>query len=73
MTWINQHAAVTPDQPFAGVKSSGLGVENGPWGLDEFTDIHVLSRTTLAAAEQQRQAIASAAQQLSTGTAGATS
>lgn len=69
MTWINQHAAVTPDQPFGGRKHSGLGIENGPWGLDEFTDIHVLSRTTLAAAEQQRMALAQAAQSMAKATA----
>ncbi|MGW0021475.1 aldehyde dehydrogenase family protein [Rhodococcus sp. NPDC003382] len=70
MTWINRHAAVTPDQPFSGVKSSGLGVENGPWGLDEFTDVHVLNRITLAAAEQQRIAMATAAQQAAGDTTG---
>jgi acyl-CoA reductase-like NAD-dependent aldehyde dehydrogenase len=40
--WVNTHLAVAPDLPFGGVKWSGIGVENGPWGLDEFTDIQVL-------------------------------
>jgi acyl-CoA reductase-like NAD-dependent aldehyde dehydrogenase len=40
--WVNCHLAVAPDLPFGGVKWSGIGVENGPWGLDEFTDIQVL-------------------------------
>jgi hypothetical protein len=26
------------------VKWSGVGVENGHWGYDEFTDLQVLSR-----------------------------
>ena len=43
--WINTHGAVTPDQPLAGTKSSGIGIENGPWGLNEFTDLQVLHTT----------------------------
>jgi acyl-CoA reductase-like NAD-dependent aldehyde dehydrogenase len=35
--------AIRPDLPFGGHKSSGLGVENGPWGLHGFTDVQVLS------------------------------
>jgi acyl-CoA reductase-like NAD-dependent aldehyde dehydrogenase len=42
--WINTHGVILPDQPFGGVKSSGIGVENGPWGLDECVDLHVLHR-----------------------------
>jgi acyl-CoA reductase-like NAD-dependent aldehyde dehydrogenase len=30
---VNVHAAIRPDLPFSGHKWSGLGVENGPWGL----------------------------------------
>jgi acyl-CoA reductase-like NAD-dependent aldehyde dehydrogenase len=41
--WVNTHMAVAPHIPFGGIKSSGIGVENGPWGLDEFTDVHVLN------------------------------
>jgi acyl-CoA reductase-like NAD-dependent aldehyde dehydrogenase len=39
--WVNAHLALAPHQPFGGFKWSGLGVENGPWGLDAFTDIQV--------------------------------
>jgi acyl-CoA reductase-like NAD-dependent aldehyde dehydrogenase len=40
---INAHATgLTPNLPFAGVKWSGIGVENGPWGLHEFTELQVL-------------------------------
>ena len=42
-TWINQHLKLEPDVPFGGVKQSGLGRELGPWGLDEFCDLQVLS------------------------------
>jgi acyl-CoA reductase-like NAD-dependent aldehyde dehydrogenase len=30
--------ALEPALPLGGLKSSGLGLENGPWGLEEFTD-----------------------------------
>jgi acyl-CoA reductase-like NAD-dependent aldehyde dehydrogenase len=35
--WINQNLQNTPYTPFAGVKQSGIGVENGLPGLLEFT------------------------------------
>ncbi|MFM9589199.1 aldehyde dehydrogenase family protein [Streptomyces scabiei] len=41
--WINQEAIPTPDVPFGGRKSSGLGVENGVEGVLEHTDTQVLS------------------------------
>ncbi|MGQ4599069.1 aldehyde dehydrogenase family protein [Nocardia sp. R6R-6] len=41
-TWINSHIVLPPSVPFGGVKSSGIGVENGIWGLHEFTDVHVV-------------------------------
>lgn len=41
-TWINTHAALAPNVPFGGHHWSGLGVENGPWGLYGFTDLQVL-------------------------------
>ena len=42
---INVHAgAVRPDLPFSGHKASGLGVENGLWGLYGYTDLQVVSR-----------------------------
>lgn len=37
--WINTHAAPSPRAPFAGTKDSGIGVENGPWGLDSYTEL----------------------------------
>ncbi|MBX6387409.1 MAG: aldehyde dehydrogenase family protein [Frankia sp.] len=39
--WVNTHIALGPHQPFGGVKWSGIGVENGPWGLAAYTDIQV--------------------------------
>jgi acyl-CoA reductase-like NAD-dependent aldehyde dehydrogenase len=41
-SWINAHAVTTPSAPFAGAKSSGLGIENGVWGMYEFTQIHTI-------------------------------
>jgi acyl-CoA reductase-like NAD-dependent aldehyde dehydrogenase len=41
-TWVNQHIDLSPMQPFGGHKWSGLGVENGPWGYKEFTQMQVL-------------------------------
>lgn len=42
---VNVHGgAVRPDLPFGGHKWSGLGVENGPWGLYGFTELQVLAR-----------------------------
>lgn len=42
-SWINQHAAIVPFAPFGGAKWSGIGVENGPWGLLGFTEIQVIN------------------------------
>ncbi|MEV6034341.1 aldehyde dehydrogenase family protein [Nonomuraea sp. NPDC052116] len=40
---INGHGrGVRPDLPFGGHKWSGLGVENGPWGLYGYTELQVL-------------------------------
>jgi len=41
--WVNQHLAITPFLPFGGAKWSGIGVENGPWGLLGFTEIQVVN------------------------------
>ncbi len=43
-TWVNTHAALAPDLPFGGLKWSGVGVENGPWGYKGFTDMQLLNR-----------------------------
>jgi acyl-CoA reductase-like NAD-dependent aldehyde dehydrogenase len=40
--WVNTHLALAPYQPFGGAKWSGIGVENGPWGLHAFTELQVL-------------------------------
>ena len=45
--WVNAHVALGPHQPFGGVKWSGVGVENGPWGLAGFTELQVQYRTEL--------------------------
>jgi len=41
--WVNQHPAMGPDIPFGGVKGSGIGVELGRQGLEEYTSIQVLN------------------------------
>jgi acyl-CoA reductase-like NAD-dependent aldehyde dehydrogenase len=42
---VNIHGgAVRPELPFSGHKWSGVGVENGPWGLHGFTELQVLAR-----------------------------
>ena len=41
--WVNQHLAIAPNLPFGGAKWSGIGVENGPWGLLGFTEIQCVN------------------------------
>jgi len=43
--WTNTHLVLQPHQPFGGAKWSGVGVENGPWGLLAFTELQVLYRS----------------------------
>jgi acyl-CoA reductase-like NAD-dependent aldehyde dehydrogenase len=43
--WVNTHLALAPQQPFGGFKWSGIGTENGPWGLAEFSEIQVMYRS----------------------------
>jgi acyl-CoA reductase-like NAD-dependent aldehyde dehydrogenase len=45
--WVNTHLAMAPHQPFGGFKWSGVGVENGPWGLAAFTEVQVQHRSKL--------------------------
>jgi acyl-CoA reductase-like NAD-dependent aldehyde dehydrogenase len=45
--WVNTHLALAPQQPFGGFKWSGIGVENGPWGLSSFTEIQVRHRSKI--------------------------
>ncbi len=40
--WVNQHANLVPHAPFGGFKWSGIGVENGKWGLAAFTELQVI-------------------------------
>src|SRR5262249_45535461 len=42
--WVNCHMDLSHAAPFGGVKSSGLGRENGRWGIDEYCDLQVISR-----------------------------
>lgn len=42
-TWINRHPDTTIDIPFGGAKQSGFGVEYGKLGLEEFTQLHVIT------------------------------
>jgi len=46
--WVNTHLALSPHQPFGGFKWSGIGIENGPWGLAEFTEIQAVYRSRTA-------------------------
>jgi len=41
-TWINTHAVLPPDVPFGGRGWSGIGLENGPWGMLSFMDMQVV-------------------------------
>ena len=41
--WVNKHLAIVPHAPFGGAKWSGIGVENGPWGLLGFTEIQTVN------------------------------
>jgi acyl-CoA reductase-like NAD-dependent aldehyde dehydrogenase len=40
--WVNNHCMIQPDAPFGGVKESGIGVEFGRYGLEEYTSIQTL-------------------------------
>ncbi|MDG6097439.1 aldehyde dehydrogenase family protein [Alteromonas sp. ZYF713] len=40
--WVNEHGAVQPNAPFGGVKQSGLGVEFGEYGLDEYVSLQTV-------------------------------
>ena len=40
--WINKHGMIQPNVPFGGMKGSGLGVEFGEEGLNEYTNIQVV-------------------------------
>jgi acyl-CoA reductase-like NAD-dependent aldehyde dehydrogenase len=40
--WVNDHAALSPFAPFGGVKQSGIGVEFGLHGLEEYMNLQTL-------------------------------
>jgi acyl-CoA reductase-like NAD-dependent aldehyde dehydrogenase len=40
--WVNQHLELSPEAPFGGVKWSGIGYENGLWGIDGYCDLQVI-------------------------------
>ena len=42
LVWVNQHLNIAPQVPIGGMKWSGIGVENGPWGLLGYTDLQVI-------------------------------
>ncbi len=39
--WLNTHGALRHDVPFGGHRHSGIGVEYGTWGLNEYTQLKV--------------------------------
>ncbi|MGA8708477.1 MAG: aldehyde dehydrogenase family protein [Steroidobacteraceae bacterium] len=41
--WLNQHLSVLPSLPTAGVKQSGIGAENGPWGLENYVQLQTIA------------------------------
>ena len=41
--WVNKHLDVGLDTPFAGAKQSGIGVEEGQEGLEEFTQATIIN------------------------------
>lgn len=40
--WVNEHGAIQPNAPFGGIKQSGIGVEFGRYGLEEYTSIQTV-------------------------------
>ncbi|HVP29897.1 MAG TPA: aldehyde dehydrogenase family protein [Myxococcota bacterium] len=45
--WVNQHLAIRPDAPFGGSKWSGVGYENGPYGLAAYTQLQTVNTAAL--------------------------
>lgn len=45
--WVNQHLAIRPDAPFGGSKWSGIGYENGPYGLAAYTQLQTVNSVAL--------------------------
>ena len=40
--WVNSHSKISPDVPFGGAKQSGIGVEFGLHGLDEYMQLQTV-------------------------------
>lgn len=40
--WVNDHATLSPLAPFGGVKQSGIGVEFGLYGLEEYMSLQTI-------------------------------
>jgi acyl-CoA reductase-like NAD-dependent aldehyde dehydrogenase len=40
--WVNQHANLSPDVPFGGVKESGIGRQMGPATIDYYTEAKIV-------------------------------
>jgi acyl-CoA reductase-like NAD-dependent aldehyde dehydrogenase len=41
--WVNKHAELLPTVPFGGAKMSGIGLELGQRGLEEFTQVQIIN------------------------------
>ena len=41
--WVNKHLDMGPDTPYGGAKQSGIGVEMGREGLNEFTQATIIN------------------------------
>ena len=41
--WVNKHMDLQPDTPYGGAKQSGIGVEFGQEGLEEFTQATIIN------------------------------
>jgi len=41
--WVNKHLDMGPDIPCGGAKQSGIGVELGREGLEEFTQATIIN------------------------------
>jgi hypothetical protein len=39
---VNVHTALAPNQPDGRFQVERIGVENGPWGLAEFSELQVV-------------------------------
>src|SRR5439155_25827380 len=56
--WVNQHMSMSAKVPFGGVKWSGLGRENGKWGIEEFCELQVVNAARALAGERPDPAAA---------------